>query len=130
MVLPIRVEGISMLPTYKTGQVNFVNRLAYKFNEPQRGDIVSVKMSGEKVMLLKRIIGLPGERVAFHAGKLFINGDEMEESYVKLPCAWNIPDVAVPAGEYYVVGDNRSMAEADHTKGRAYRWQIVGRLMR
>lgn len=130
VILPIRVQGVSMLPTYKTSEVNFVNRLAYKLHEPQRGDVVSVKMSGESIMLCKRIVGLPGERVAFYGGKLFINGQEMEEDYVKLPCYWNVKEELVAPDEYYVVGDNRSMAPQDHTKGRAYRWQIVGRLMR
>src|SRR4051812_3823764 len=60
VLLPIRVEGISMLPTYKERGVNCINRLAYIFHEPRRGDVVAVRLAGQHVMLLKRIVGLPG----------------------------------------------------------------------
>src|SRR5262245_20586442 len=62
---PVRVSGISMLPTYRNGQINFLNRLAYRRHPPERGDIVGIRYSGEHVMLLKRIVGLPGETIAF-----------------------------------------------------------------
>src|SRR5690349_225164 len=79
VLLPIRVEGVSMLPTYKTRGVNFINRLAFTFHEPRRGDVVAVRLAGEHVMFLKRIVGLPGESVAFHGGQLVINGQAIEE---------------------------------------------------
>jgi signal peptidase I len=127
VVLPIRVEGISMLPTYPSNGLNFVNRLAYLSRPPQRGDVVAIRMVGEHVMLLKRVVGLPGETVSFHRGQLVIDGEVTEESYVKLPCRWEMPPVKVGPDEFYVVGDNRSMAWADHTQGRADRHKIVGR---
>jgi len=128
VVLPIRVEGISMLPTYKSEAVNFVNRVAYVFGKPQRGDVVAIRMkAGEHVMLLKRVVGLPGETVSFRRGRLHVNGEVVEESYVKLPCYWEMPPVKIARDEFYVVGDNRSMAWVDHTQGRAAKSQIVGR---
>jgi signal peptidase I len=127
VVLPIKVDGISMLPTYKSNAVNFVNRLAYVFGKPQRGDVVAIRMAGEHIMLLKRVVGLPGERVAFHRGRLLIDGEAIEEPYVKLPWRWEMPPVEVGPDELYVVGDNRSMAWADHKQGRASKRQIVGR---
>jgi len=127
VVLPVRVDGISMLPTYKSDGVNFVNRLAYVFGQPQRGDVVAIRMAGEHIMLMKRIIGLPGETVEFRRGELFINGETTEEPYVKLPWRWNMPPVKVGPDEFYVVGDNRSMAWLDHKQGRASRRRIVGR---
>jgi len=129
VAVPIRVEGISMLPTYKERDINVINRLAYKFRDPQRGDVVAIRMAGEHLMLLKRIVGLPGETVAFRRGRLLINGQVVPEPYVKFKCYWNIPPQHLGPGEYYVVGDNRSMPEADHTKGIADRSRIVGKAL-
>ena len=78
-------------------------------------------------MLLKRIIGLPGETVAFENGHVLINGEMLNEPYEKTPCDWNCPPVRVGPDEYFVVGDNRTMPWADHTFGRARRSQIVGK---
>src|SRR3954463_11861583 len=55
ILLPIRVEGISMLPNYPDRRVNFVNRLAYAFSAPKRGDVVSIRLAGFSVMYMKRI---------------------------------------------------------------------------
>ena len=128
ILLPIRIDGISMLPTYHTGQVNCINRLAYLRHEPQRGDIISVRLAGTSVMYMKRIIGLPGETVAFHDGHAFINGQLLDEPYVKQRCDWEKEPVVCGPNQYYVVGDNRSMPFDLHTKGRTERDHIVGKL--
>lgn len=128
-LLPIRVNGISMLPTFHTGQVNFINCLAYLFHEPRRGDIVSVRFAGTHVMLMKRVIGLPGETVEFHAGQAYINGQPLDESYVKFPCDWEHGPIQCSPTQYYVVGDNRSMPFELHEQGRAARERIVGKLL-
>ncbi len=128
ILLPIRVDGISMLPTYHTGQVNCINRLAYLRHEPQRGDIVSVRLAGNSIMLMKRVIGLPGETVSFLRGKVFINGKLLDEPYVKNSCDWEAGPFPCAMNEFYVVGDNRSMPFDLHTKGRAERERIVGKL--
>src|SRR5436309_2467297 len=65
IVLPVRIEGFSMYPTYTDRGINFVYRLSYRHSQPQRGDIVGIRMAGTSVMLMKRIVGLPGETVAF-----------------------------------------------------------------
>ncbi len=62
-VIPVRVKGISMLPTYQDGRFSVVNRLAFAFHPPRRGDVVAVRFAGQHMMLLKRIVGLPGETV-------------------------------------------------------------------
>ena len=130
MLLPIQVEGGSMLPTYKDRSVNFVNRLAYVFHEPRRGDVVAIRMlAGEHVMYMKRIVGLPGETVAFHQGRLYINGQSMDEPYVKLPGSWEHDPVQVGLDQYYVVGDNRDMPWDDHYKGRPTRNLILGKIL-
>lgn len=132
VVVPIRVTGPSMLPTYKGGTVNFVNRLAYLRHEPQRGDVVAIRLAGESVMFMKRVIGLPGETIDFANGRLRINGRFLDESYVKFKCNWDfVPDRSrLGDDEYYVVGDNRSMPHADHTQGAAKRERIVGKVLR
>ena len=129
ILLPIRVEGISMLPTYKDRSVNFVNRFAYLRHEPQRGDVVSIRLAGPHVMYMKRIIGLPGETVAFANGRVLINGEVLDEPYEKLPCDWNCPPVKLGPDEYFVVGDNRTMPQELHKHGETPRSRIVGKLL-
>ena len=129
ILLPIRVEGISMLPTYKDRSVNFVNRLAYVWHEPQRGDVVSIRLAGPHVMYMKRIIGLPGETVAFVDGRVLINGEVLDEPYEKTPCDWNCPPVKLGPDEYFVVGDNRTMPSDNHVFGKAGRDRIVGKAL-
>ncbi|MGD0207466.1 MAG: signal peptidase I [Verrucomicrobiota bacterium] len=145
ILLHIQVEGISMLPTYPDRSIHFVNRFAYLWHEPQRGDVVGIRFSRAEtntpagihqtanwlepphVMLLKRIIGLPGETVAFVDGRVVINSEALDEPYEKLPCNWNLPPRKLGPDEYFVVGDNRSMPWEDHMKGGAQRSQIIGK---
>ena len=128
-LLPIRVEGMSMMPAYKENRVNFVNRLVYVFHEPQRGDVVAIRTSGISIMYMKRIIGLPGETVAFHDGHAVISGKMLDEPYLKYNCDWELPPTVLGPNQYYFVGDNRSMPPADHTKGVAGRWRVVGKVL-
>lgn len=130
VLLPIRVDGISMLPTYKSGSVNCLNCLAYSFHEPRRGDVVGIRLrAGRHIMYMKRIVGLPGETVAFRHGRLLINGKPRYEPYLRTPCDWDTPPQVLGGDEYFVVGDNRSMPAADHTKGKVERKYIVGKVL-
>ena len=121
VVIPIRVTGISMSPTYADGSINFINRLAYVHSKPQRGDVVGVRLeAGQHRMYMKRIVGLPGETIAFRDGKLYIDEQPIYEPYVKDPrVAWQMPPMHLGPNLYYVVGDNRSMSFEDHYQGRA-----------
>lgn len=129
VLMPIRVEGISMMPTYKPGGINFVNRLAYWHHPPQRGDVVGIKLAGPHVMYMKRIIGMPGETISFHEGHVFINGEMLNEPYLKYPCDWEHEPEQIETNEYYVVGDNRSMGFSEHVQGRPNRDKIVGKIL-
>ena len=100
------------------------------FHEPGRGDVVGIRLAGPRVMYHKRVVGLPGESVAFHQGRLLINGRELEEPYVAGPCHWEIEPEQIDPDKYYVVGDNRSMPAADHVKGQAERRRILGKILR
>lgn len=129
LVLPIKVQGPSMLPTYETGRVNFINRLAFTFHEPRRGDVVGIRFAGPSIMLMKRVVGLPGETVAFADGVCLINGQPLPEPYLKFPSRWDMDARKLGTNEYFVVGDNRSMAIEDHTFGVADRARILGKVM-
>lgn len=135
LLVPVRVHGLSMDPAYKTGSVNFINRLAYWHGEPKRGDVVGLRLNpnasgaAPSIMYLKRVVGLPGETVAFSNGVVLINGLTLAEPYVKNPCDWNADPVTNSHSQYYVVGDNRSMPQDEHEHGRAERSQIVGKVL-
>ena len=119
-----------MLPNYKDRSVNIVNRLAYLLHAPRRGDVVAIRSeAGEHLMYLKRIVGLPGETVAFHNGRLYINGEPLDEPYLKLRGDWAHEPEPVRPDHYYVVGDNRDMPWDDHYKGRSARALIIGRIL-
>lgn len=129
VLVPVRIDGASMMPTYRDRGVNAINRLAYLFHAPQRGDVVGIKMAGPHAMYMKRIIALPGETLEFQEGRAVINGRVLDEPYLKYPCNWETPPIKIEPGEYYVVGDNRSMDFNDHMKGRAWRTQILGKAL-
>jgi signal peptidase I len=128
-LLPIRIEGVSMFPTYVDRHVNFVNRLSYTFHKPQRYDVVALRTTGISNMYMKRLIGMPGESVSFHEGRACINGEPLPEPYLKLPSDWEIPAFKLGSDEYFFVGDNRSMGWEEHTKVRCPRSRIVGRVL-
>ena len=131
VLLPVRVDGLSMLPTYRENSVNIINRLAYRNSEPKRGDVVAVRYSGQNMMLMKRVIALPGETIEFVNGRVLIDGRFLDEPYLKNECDWNEkPEHSkMREDEYYVVGDNRSMPFNLHEKGGAKRERIIGKVM-
>jgi signal peptidase I len=133
-LVPIRVVGVSMEPTYHNHAVNFINRLAYVRGEPQRGDVVGIRLSTNTdatfhVLLLKRVVGLPGETISFSRGHVCVNGHPLEEPYLKKSSDWNLPGKTLGPDQYYFVGDNRAMPPDEHEHGAAFRWQIVGRIL-
>jgi signal peptidase I len=80
-------------------------------------------------MYMKRIVALPGETIAFEGGRVLINGQVLEEPYLKFPCSWNLPAEVVEQDCYYCVGDNRSMPARDHERGLADRRRLVGKVL-
>src|SRR5437879_2651827 len=83
VLVPVRITGISMEPTYHDRRINFVNRLAYVWSKPKRGDVVAIKTTGLHIMYLKRIVALPGETISIKKGIVMINGQPLNEPYVK-----------------------------------------------
>jgi signal peptidase I len=135
VLLPVRVQGISMTPTYADRSVHFVNRLAYLRHPLARGDVVGIRLtpphgwSAPHIIYFKRVIGLPGEAISFDHGRVLVNGQVLDEPYEKGPCDWNTDAVTLGADEYFVVGDNRSMPKQDHVFGKAERSRIVGKAL-
>lgn len=133
-LVPIRVTGISMEPTFHDHAVNFINRLAYVRGRPQRGDVIGLRLSPNAsgafhVLLLKRLVGLPGETISFSDGHVCVNGEPQEEPYLKWRSQWNLPEKTLGPDDYYFVGDNRTMPPSQHEHGIASRSQIVGRVL-
>jgi signal peptidase I len=126
---PVRVSGISMEPTYHNGSFNFINRAAYWWGEPRRGDVVGYAFTGQHAMLLKRIIGLPGETIQLRGGRVFINGEELDEPYLVHRVRWNTKPVTLKEDEYYLIGDNRGMPQENHDFGRGNRGKIIGKAL-
>jgi signal peptidase I len=124
VLVPVKVTGKSMEPTCYDGQVGLINRFAYSWKQPQRGDVVAIRIEDQKPVLLKRIIGMPGERIAFHTGVVSINGKRLEEPYLRSLGAWEWPEEALDDKTFFVTGDNRVISQQFRVK----REQIIGKL--
>jgi len=129
VLLPVRLQGISMRPTYNDGMLNFANRAAFWWREPARGDVVAIRMAGPRVLYVKRIVGLPRERVEIAMGVVVIDGVPLVEPTVVYKAPWNLPAFRLGDDEYLVIGDNRVMAMENHDFGRASRDRIVGKML-
>jgi signal peptidase I len=129
LLIPIRTDGPSMLPTYDSHAFKIVNRLGYLFRKPSRGDVVAIRLAGPSLVLVKRIVGLPGERVAFVGGVIHINGAPLDEPYVEYRRPWDRPEVTLGAHEYFVVGDNRGMSQGAHKFGVVDEARILGNVL-
>jgi len=129
LLLPLRGEGISMLPTFASGQIGFVSTLAYRLERPRRGDVIAIQMAGRRVMYVKRIIGLPGERIRIADGIVYVDDAPLVEPYAARGPRWDLKEIFLGSAEYLVIGDNRRMRIENHDFGIASRERIVGRLL-
>lgn len=129
VLLPIKIDGDSMHPAYRDGGINFVNRMAYVWGKPKRGDVVAIKTSGLRILYLKRVVGLPGETFAITNGIVLINDKPLDEPYVKSRAAWEIPPEPLAEDEYLVIGDNRGMDPRLHAFGVVKAAKIAGRVL-
>lgn len=132
---PVQITGPSMEPTYPDRSWNLIDRKAYNENHlPQRGDVVAIEARSGDAVFLKRIIGLPGERISFLQNQVIIDGLPLSEPYVILKPksrrhAWNRLPTPLSEDEYFVVGDNRSMPINHHTHGATRRHRILGKIV-
>ncbi|HJS19314.1 MAG TPA: signal peptidase I [Anaerolineales bacterium] len=123
----VRVDGFSMRPTLQDGEYILVNKLAYKFTEPIRGDIVVfVFPINPAEDLIKRIIGIPGDTITIQDGVLTVNGVVVDEPYINAPPAYN-GTWQVPEGQLFVLGDNRNDSRDSHQWGLLPIENVIGR---
>jgi signal peptidase I len=140
VVQNFRVEGPSMQPTLTTGEFLWVNKAAYlRWNGqyvlggPRRGDIAVLRSpdTSDDVDLIKRIIGMPGDRLRIAHGEVFINDQLLDESYIRFQGSYTYPasghDVTVPADQYFVLGDNRPNSRDSHFGWFVPAQNLVGR---
>ena len=123
VVSPIRVNGDSMNNTLYDKDIMILDEISYRFSDIKRFDIVVVKTRGE--YLIKRIIGLPGEKVSYKDNKLYINDKYIKEDFSHKET--NDFEVIVPKGKYYVLGDNRTNSTDSRIIGAIPKKNIIGK---
>jgi len=128
---PVRVQGSSMYPTLLSGEHMFVEKVTYWNEEPQRGDIIICYYPGYKESCVKRVIGLPGERLEIRAGQVYINDVLLNESrYYPGPMMDADASWIIGEQELFVMGDNRGGSKdsrADSVGPIPYS-QVVGKV--
>lgn len=113
----IRVDGNSMEPTLHTGEFVIVNRLAYKFGEPDHGDVVVFRFPRDPEQeYIKRVIGLSGDHIRIYDGKVFVNDQLLDEPYIAAQPHYE-SNWQVPEGQIFVLGDNRNNSSDSHNWG-------------
>lgn len=129
---PVKVEGTSMMPSLEDQERVFINKFLYRFRlgAVERGDTVVFWFPGDpSKSYIKRIIGLPGDRVEVRSGVVVVNGKELVEPYV--PAEYrdqlSVGPVVVPADHFYVLGDHRSSSNDSRNWGPVPRAAIYGK---
>jgi signal peptidase I len=125
----IRVESISMQPTLYPGDYVIVNKLAYRFKgTPNRGDVIVFRYppNPEAIPYIKRVIGLPGDQIHIADGKVYVNGQAVVEPYLVVTTNRG-GDWTVPAGQIFVMGDNRNNSSDSRSWGFVPLENIIGR---
>lgn len=127
---PVRVEGISMLPRLEDSDRLFINKFVYHLAGVKRGDIVVFRYPrDEEKSYIKRVIGLPGDRVHIIRGRVFINGQPLAETYVPLQYQddRSYSEITVPPDHYFMMGDHRSVSQDSRMFGPVARELIYGK---
>jgi signal peptidase I len=137
---PNEVKGSSMLPNFMDGEYLLTDKLSYQFGTPQRGDVVIFKApiseacSAEDCEYIKRIIGLPGDKVMVKEGKVYLNGVLLDQTFlpagtVSDPGTFSVEGVeeTVPQGYYLVFGDNRTHSRDGREFGPIKKDSIIGK---
>jgi signal peptidase I len=127
---PVRVEGTSMLPNLEDQDRLFINKFAYHFGEIHRDDVVVFLFPGDHTKsYIKRVIGLPGDKLRIERGQVYVNDKALREPYVPLKYEddRSQPEMTVPEGEYFLMGDHRSISSDSRDFGPVDRNLIYGK---
>jgi signal peptidase I len=126
----VNVDGTSMQPTLNDGEYILVNRTAYLFSEPERGDIIVFHYPRDPHSqdLIKRVIGIPGDTVVIENKMVIVNGTTLDEPYIAseplYAGTWQVPDSSL-----FVLGDNRNNSSDSHQWGLVPYEQIIGKAL-
>lgn len=130
---PVPIKGESMLPNLNSGEVVIVEMVSYFNDRPiRRGDVVAARFPADPshTRLIKRVVGLPGEKIAISAGKIEVNGQLLDEDYqpiIATPPYQEISGVVLGPDEYFLAGDNRPGSSDSRLWGPVVRQDILGR---
>jgi signal peptidase I len=125
---PGQISGFSMEPRIDTDDYVVINALAYWVGAPRRGDIVAFRHErSAPSVYVKRVIGLPGDRIAIRRGVVSVDGNVLKEPYVRFGDGRSFDDVVVPPGAYYVLGDNRANSDDSRVWGFVSASDLIGR---
>ena len=123
-----RVYGHSMEPNLHTDQRLVVEKVSYRLHSPHRGDVVVLRLPERgPELLIKRVIALPGETIDIQGGSVYIDGQPLDEPYLKRKTAGTFPLTTVPDGHVFVMGDNRGASNDSRVFGAIPLDRIVGR---
>lgn len=132
---PFIVSGASMEPNFKSGDYLIIDELTYKFKEPERGEVIIIKAPGGSVFYIKRIVGLPYEKIEIKQNKVFIsqmgNGGEFElkENYINGADTYPDGVYKLKEKEYLVFGDNRPRSLDSREFGPIAKNSIIGKVL-
>ncbi|MCE5257837.1 MAG: signal peptidase I [Chloroflexi bacterium] len=123
-----RVEGDSMLPNIHNNERLIIEKISYYLHSPARRDIIVIKpLQPGTEPLIKRVIGLPGETIAVHDGKVYINDQPLDEPYLVQQTYGLMSPQLIPEGYVFVMGDNRSASNDSRSFGPVPMQDIIGR---
>ncbi|HLU99974.1 MAG TPA: signal peptidase I [Acidobacteriota bacterium] len=130
VVQPVKVEGTSMQPELSDQERIFVNKFVYHFSEIERGDVVVFWYPRDPTKsFIKRVIGLPGERVEINEGVVYLNGEPLREPYLipRFHDNRSFGPIRVTPNHYFVLGDHRNSSNDSRNWGLVPRENIFGK---
>ena len=126
IVTPAIVDGASMDYTLEDGQLVFINKFVYNVKDVERFDIVVLNNEEDNDRIIKRIIGLPNEKIEYNNNQLYVNGKLVEQNY-EVEQTEDFT-VVTKENEYFVLGDNRNVSKDSRMLGNFNKKDIVGRV--